>query len=93
MRLTGTRVEPNDEGPAVAIFEVVYTDGRERERLAADSVEQQGRFFVLIATCVVVNRPREVVALRVPIAAVCRIREVDRGDADQRSSSSFQRGS
>jgi hypothetical protein len=58
------------------VFEVVYVDGRADEQVRADWVERQGRFVALMTTCVVVNRPRDVVALRVPISELRALRRI-----------------
>ena len=54
----------------MAVFEVAYVDDRPVEWVSAEWLEPQGRHWVLMITCVVINRPRAIVALRVPIAEV-----------------------
>ncbi len=60
----------------MAVFEVSFADGRPSERVTADRIEQQGAFVALLRMRLVVNRPREVVVLRVPVGDVGAIRPV-----------------
>jgi hypothetical protein len=63
----------------VVLFEVAYTDRRPTERVWAEWIESHGRHVVLMITLVVINQPRAVVALRVPIADVQAIYRVSGG--------------
>ena len=76
----------------VPVFEVRYVHARPPERVHAERLEEHGRFWALMVSCLVVNQPRDVVALRLPMSEVASIEALPSEDGHS-STSSFHRGS
>lgn len=60
--------------PALQTFELHFTDGRPAELVVAEQWQRQGTALVFTTSALVMNRPREVVARRVPAADVMAVR-------------------
>lgn len=56
------------------VYELRFTDGRPAEQVVADRWESQGTALVFTSSQLVMNRPRDVVARRVPAGEVQEVR-------------------